>query len=170
MIRLVLEIDDCYTWAECTKEAVAVLLEPLGTVRVLAVKTDKPEQTRMEPQKPAPAAQSLHTVCPKCGERVISVPGPEGTPALRDIRPRPVWLTTGRARSGSSWWMRAGSRETSPGTRPRCTRWVSGSIGARGHKKRRSRCDSHRERLRDRPRGAETLHPYFKGLREECQE
>ncbi len=57
MIRLVLEVDDHYTWAELTKEAVAELLEPLGTVRVLAVKTDKPEQTRMEPPKPAPAAE-----------------------------------------------------------------------------------------------------------------
>ncbi len=44
MIRLVLEIDDHYTWAECTKEAVAELLEPLGTVRVIDVKVDKPKQ------------------------------------------------------------------------------------------------------------------------------
>ncbi len=100
MIRLVIEVDDHYTWAECTKEAVAELLEPLGTVRVLDVKTDKPEQTSMEPPKPASAAQSLHTVCPKCGERVISVPGPEGTPVLRDIRPRPVWPAPGK---GSVW-------------------------------------------------------------------
>ncbi len=99
MIRLVIEVDDHYTWAECTKEAVAELLEPLGTVRVLVVKTDKPEQVSMEPSKPAPTAQSLHTVCPKCGARVISVPGPEGTPVLRDIRPRPVWP----APEGSVW-------------------------------------------------------------------
>ncbi len=44
MIRLVIEIDDHYTWAEMTKEAVAERLSDLGGVRVVEVKADKPKQ------------------------------------------------------------------------------------------------------------------------------
>lgn len=44
MIRLVIEVEDHYTWAECTKEAVAERLSGLGKVRVVEVKVDKPRQ------------------------------------------------------------------------------------------------------------------------------
>lgn len=44
MIRLVIEVDDHYTWAEITKEAVAELLSDLGGVRVVEVTADKPKQ------------------------------------------------------------------------------------------------------------------------------
>lgn len=47
MIRLVIQVDDDPSWAECTKEAVAELLTDLGKVRVLEVHVDKPKQIKM---------------------------------------------------------------------------------------------------------------------------
>lgn len=44
MIRLVIEVDDDPSWAECTKEAVAELLTVLGKVTVIDCDQDKPKQ------------------------------------------------------------------------------------------------------------------------------
>lgn len=47
MIRLVIEVDDDPSWAECTKQAVAERLTDLGGVKVLDVKQDKRKQIKM---------------------------------------------------------------------------------------------------------------------------
>lgn len=47
MIRLVIEVDDDPSWAECTKQAVAERLTDLGGVRVLEVQQFKPKQLKL---------------------------------------------------------------------------------------------------------------------------
>lgn len=47
MIRLVIEVDDDPSWAECTKQAVAERLTDLGGVTVLDVHQDKPKQLKL---------------------------------------------------------------------------------------------------------------------------
>lgn len=86
MIRLVIEVDDHPTWAEYTKEAVAERLAELGSVRVVEVTVDKPQQTSLF-RPPAPK-----NTCPRCGStRVTQVRGPDGETVLREVIPRPFW-------------------------------------------------------------------------------
>lgn len=87
MIRLVIEVDDHPSWAECTKEAVAERLSDLGGVRVVECKVDKPQQTTMTGYGP----QALNNVCPHCGARVVMVRGPEGTAVMREVLPKSFW-------------------------------------------------------------------------------
>ena len=99
MIQVVLEIDDHPDWAECTKEAVAERLCPLGKVRVVEVTVDKPQQLGMFETPPPPTPKNT---CPKCGStRVIPVKGPEGGVVLREIIPRTFWPSL----SGPEWAM-----------------------------------------------------------------
>lgn len=87
MIRLVIEVDDHPSWAECTKEAVAERLADLGKVRVLEVTVDKPKQTRMD----GFGAPAVGDRCPQCGARVVMVRGPEGTAVMKEVKPRLFW-------------------------------------------------------------------------------
>lgn len=48
MTKLVIQIDEHPSWAECTKEAVAERLADLGGVTVVSCVPDEPQQTRME--------------------------------------------------------------------------------------------------------------------------
>lgn len=47
MIHIVIEVNDDPSWKEYTKEAVAERLTDLGSVRVVDVQTDQPEQLEM---------------------------------------------------------------------------------------------------------------------------
>lgn len=87
MIRLVIEVDDHPSWAECTKEAVAERLSELGRVRVLSCEVDKPQQMGMFHQP-----QLTHgDTCPKCGKRIVWVKGPDGSGVMRELMPRSFW-------------------------------------------------------------------------------
>lgn len=88
MIRLIIEVDDHPSWAECTKEAVAERLSDLGGVNVVDVDPgDKPCQQVLEDFRP----KGWKDACPQCGQRTMRVRGPEGTAVERDIKPWPIW-------------------------------------------------------------------------------
>lgn len=91
MIRLTIEVDDHFSWAEATKEAVAERLGPLGRVRVLKVETDKPQQLNLpgyqEPKTPSPSPAR----CPRCGVLTVRMQV-NGQAIVCDPQPKAYWV------------------------------------------------------------------------------
>lgn len=123
MVELHIQVDDHPGWAECTKEAVAERLADLGGVRVVDVKVDKPQQTKMgedtpKVDEPGPAqkrdtkakvVRQQAAKCPTCGREVLELDCTDGVtrrcePTARCYQaqgPDEVVTTAGEVRTGA---------------------------------------------------------------------